>query len=109
MPIMRMNICDPVATPRSRHATVPWIATIKVVLQNPMPLPISTDPATGHTHRRPGVQRQQHRAAGDQRWRRRSRTVSRYEVWTISRPATIEATIQLTDAAPTTNPLTPAL
>ena len=48
IPIMRMNICDPVATPRSRHETVPWIATMNVVLQNPIPLPISSEPATGH-------------------------------------------------------------
>src|SRR5207248_8352808 len=38
MPIIRMNICEPVATPRSVQSTVPWIDTRNVVLQNPMPM-----------------------------------------------------------------------
>ena len=46
---MRMNICEPVATPRSFQATVPWIDTRKVVLQNPMPMPISSEPVVGHS------------------------------------------------------------
>ena len=45
---MRTNICEPVPMPRSLNPTLAWIATRKVVLQNPMPIPETNAAAAAH-------------------------------------------------------------
>ena len=47
-PTMRMNIIDEVAMPRAFQPTLPWVETIKAVLQNPMPIPFRSAPVPGH-------------------------------------------------------------
>ena len=44
-----MNIIDEVAIPRSFQPTLPWVETIKAVLQNPMPIPFNNAPVAAHT------------------------------------------------------------
>jgi hypothetical protein len=51
---MRMNICEPVPMPRSWKATLAWIATRKVVLQNPIPIPAIKPALAGHSQWLPG-------------------------------------------------------
>jgi len=45
---MRMNICEPVAMPRSLRPTEAWIATRNVVFKNPMAMPSRKAPVTGN-------------------------------------------------------------
>ena len=44
-----------VAAPRSRHEVRACTETMKVVLQNPMPMPIASDPAPAHNGPDSGV------------------------------------------------------
>ena len=43
-PIIRMNIIELVAMPRSYQPTLAWVETMKAVLQNPIPTPFNSAP-----------------------------------------------------------------
>ncbi len=93
-----MNMLAAVATPRWRQSTLAWIETRKAGLQNPIPTPITSDAVAANATLLSGV------IIKNSKPPERSATPPiaadrRYEVRIISRPAMIEAIIQLTDCA----------
>ncbi len=108
IPSMRMNICEPVPMPRSCQPTLVWIATMKVVLQKPMPIPITKPAAAAQNGSVSGPSITSIAAPATSAMPPIA-AVKRYEVRIISRPAAKAANIQLTDCALMTNPATAGL
>src|SRR6516225_239511 len=100
---MRMNMYEEVATPRSVQPTLAWIETIKAVLQNPIPIPITKDPVAAKARGHPGSSAITNKlpATTD---RPPITATRRYEVRIINRPAAKLAKAQLIELAPSTSP-----